>query len=322
MQTVLVTGGAGYIGSNVCVELLKNDYTVIIADNLSNSSIKRIDDIKAISGKDIFFYNININAYDKVDEIFCNHKIDIVIHLAGLKAVGESTKNPLLYYDTNINMTINLLKIMQKNNCKKIIFSSSSVVYGDNTPPFYEHYTSNNIINPYGKTKYIIEQILLDLYKSDNSWNIIILRYFNPGGKHESGLLADNYGVPNNILPYMEKITKNELPYLVIYGNDYNTPDGTCIRDYIHVVDIAKAHLSVFNKFNNNIHIYNLGTGKGVSVLQLVNTFINVNKLDKFKYIIGNRRQGDIPILVSDVSKAKRELEWETTKSLEDICKL
>jgi UDP-glucose 4-epimerase len=324
IKNILITGGTGFIGSHTCVELINNGYNLIIIDNLSNSKENIIDAIISITNKkeQILFYKIDMLNKNDLENIFSKYSIDSVFHFAGLKAVGESVKNPLMYYNVNLTITLNLLELMTKYGCKKLIYSSSATVYGNKLTPFHEKDVSLPL-QPYGKTKYFIEEILKDLYISDNSWSIVILRYFNPGGSHQSGLLQENpNNIPNNLLPYMIDVANKKLPYLTIYGDNYNTPDGTCIRDYIHVVDLAMGHVACIKKlFETGINIYNLGTGKGTSVLELVHAFIRVNNLTDFKYIIGKRREGDAEVLVANVDKVYEELGWKALKNIEDICK-
>ena len=325
-MTVLVTGGIGYIGSHTLVELLNNNTNVIVVDNLINSSKDVIEKVEKITGKSFKFYEEDLLNKEELDKIFNENQIDSVIHFAGLKAVGESVKIPLKYYKNNITGTLNLLEIMQKYNCKKIIFSSSATVYGnqENTV-LVETMERGKTTNPYGSTKSMLEQILEDLYLSDNTWKISILRYFNPIGAHGSGLIGDNpNGIPNNLMPYIQKVATGELKELSVFGNDYPTPDGTGIRDFIHVVDLAKGHVKALEKIDKleagSIDIYNLGTGRGYSVLELINTFERVNNI-KVPYKIVERRAGDLAKMYSDATKAKKELGWETTKNLEDMCR-
>ncbi len=321
---ILVTGGTGYIGSHTCCELLDNNYEVVIIDNLCNSKREVLDKIKEITNKEVTFYEGDVCNKDLLEKIFTEHKIDAVIHFAGLKAVGESVSIPLAYYRNNIDSTLSLLETMQKYNCKNIIFSSSATVYGEQSEPMREDMELKTPTNPYGKTKLYIENILKDLYTSDNEWKITLLRYFNPVGAHSSGLIGENpNGIPNNLMPYILKVAIGSLPCLTIFGNDYNTQDGTCIRDYIHVVDLAKGHLKALDhSFNNepSLNIYNLGTGKGVSVKEIVETFEKVNNL-KLNYKYGERRPGDLEVVYANVSKALNELNWKTEKTLEDMCK-
>lgn len=318
---LLVTGGCGYIGSHTCVELLNNNYEVIVIDNLSNSKESVIDKIKEITKKDLKFYKGNVEDRVLLQEIFENNKIDAVIHFAGLKAVGESVEKPLLYYRNNLDSTLTLLETMNKYNCKKIVFSSSATVYGNPEKLPIEENTPLNTTNPYGSTKLFIEQILRDLYKSDNTWAIAILRYFNPVGAHDSGLLGENpNGIPNNLMPFIVKVATKELDHLNVFGNDYNTKDGTGVRDYIHVVDLAKGHLKALEKIkNSNIcDEYNLGTGSGYSVLEMIETFKKVNEVE-VPYQIVERRPGDIAECYANPNKALRELNWKAEKNLVDM---
>ncbi|MBQ6477028.1 MAG: UDP-glucose 4-epimerase GalE [Bacilli bacterium] len=322
---VLVTGGTGYIGSHTCVELLNAGYEVIVLDNLSNSKRDVINKLEVITGKKVKFYEGDVCSYELVSKIFKENKIDGVLHFAGYKAVGESVKEPLKYYENNLESTINLFKVMDENNCKLFIFSSSAAVYGEqDVAKCVETMERRKQSNPYGKTKFMIENIAEDLYASDNSWNITLLRYFNPVGSHESGLIGDDpNGIPNNLMPFIIKVATHELDKLTIFGNDYPTPDGTCIRDYIHVVDLAKGHLKALDhalKESSNLYIYNLGSGKGVSVQEMVDTFEKVNNL-KLNYVYGDRRAGDLPEYYADPSKAEKELGWKTEKTLEDMCR-
>lgn len=322
---ILVTGGTGYIGSHTCVELLNAGYEVVVIDNFSNSKPEVVDKIKRITDKDIKFYEGDVRDYNLLDKIFSDNKIDGVIHFAGYKAVGESVKKPLMYYENNLESTINLLNVMYKYNCKLFVFSSSATVYGEQeTPKYVETMDRRKQSNPYGRTKSMIEQILEDLYVSDNSWNITLLRYFNPVGSHESGLLGDDpEGIPNNLMPYILRVSTHQLEKLTVFGNDYDTPDGTCIRDYIHVVDLAKGHLKALDHAKNNksnLYVYNLGSGKGISVQEMVDTFEKVNNL-KLNYVYGDRRSGDLPEYYADATKAYEELNWKTEKTLEDMCK-
>jgi UDP-glucose 4-epimerase len=329
MNYILVTGGLGFIGSHTVVELLQNNYNVIIIDNLVNSSknvLNNIFKITQISDKNrLKFFNIDIRDYFNIEMLFSKNKIIGVIHFAALKAVNESIKKSLLYYDNNINGTINLLKIMEKYNCKKFIFSSSATVYGNNTYPVDENSSTGiGITSPYGYTKYMIEQILKDTYISDKSWSIVILRYFNPIGAHSSGLIGENPNdIPNNLFPYLLKVANNTLSELSIFGKDYDTPDGTCIRDFIHVVDLARGHIKallLLDNSNTNIHIYNLGTGKGTSVLELIQSFEKVNKI-KLNYKFVSRRDGDLPIVYAKTNKSLDELDWKCEYTIDDMCK-
>lgn len=317
---ILVTGGTGYIGSHTCVELLKDGYEIVVIDNLSNSKIEVVDKIKKITGKDFAFYKGDIRDTKLLVDIFQKEKIDAVIHFAGLKAVGESVLKPLLYYRNNIDGTLTLLEVMNNFNCKKIIFSSSATVYGKpKTLPIKEN-APLSTTNPYGSTKLYIEGILKDLYVSDKKWSIVILRYFNPIGADKSGLIGENPNdIPNNLMPYIMKVAVNELPYLNIYGNDYDTKDGTGVRDYIHVVDLAQGHLKALEVLSPGLEYINLGTGKGYSVLEIVETFKHVNKVD-IPYKIVDRRPGDIDACYADPSYAKKKLGWEAKYGLEEMC--
>lgn len=321
---ILVTGGLGYIGSHTCVELLNNGYEVIVLDNLSNSKIEVKNKIKTITGKDIIFYEGNMINKDLLENIFSNNKIDAVIDFAAYKAVGESVKKPVEYYTNNVSTVLNLLEIMTKYNCKKIVFSSSATVYGKpDVVPITEDSKIGGTTNPYGTSKLFVEQILKDLYKSDNSWDIVILRYFNPIGAHESGLIGEEpNGIPANLLPYISKVASGKLECLSVFGNDYDTHDGTGVRDYIHVVDLAKGHIKAIEKIskNNGLFIYNLGTGTGYSVLDIINAFEKVNNI-KINYKIAPRREGDIDACYADSTKAFNELGFKAEKTIEDMCR-
>ena len=321
---ILVTGGCGYIGSHTVVELLNNNYEVIVIDNLVNSKKNVIDSVEKITGKNVIFYEGNVQDEILLDKIFSSHKIDAVIHFAGLKAVGESVEKPLEYYQNNLDSTLVLLKVMKKNNVKRIIFSSSATVYGNNkNVPFKESYEIGGTTNPYGTTKLFIEHILNDLSISDPNFSIVILRYFNPIGAHKSGLIGDNpNGIPNNLMPYICKVAIGELPQLNVFGNDYPTKDGTGVRDYIHVVDLAIGHVKAINKVLNDVgvHIYNLGTGVGYSVLEIVKNFEKENNVT-IPYVIQKRREGDIAECYADVSKARDELKFVCQYGIEDMVK-
>ena len=324
-MAILITGGAGYIGSHTAIELLNNNREIIIVDNFSNSKKDVLDKIKQITNKDFKFYEIDYKDEKKLDEIFNENEIEAVMNFAGFKAVGESVQKPLEYYENNLSGAITLLKVMNKHNVKKFIFSSSATVYGNpEKVPITEESKTGGTTNPYGTTKLFIEQILKDLYNSDNAWDIAILRYFNPVGSHESGLIGEEpNGIPNNLMPYIVRVAKGELEELSIFGNDYDTKDGTGIRDYIHVVDLAKGHIKALEKLekeNQGLYIYNLGTGKGYSVLDIVKAFEKATG-QKVKYKIADRRPGDIAECYSDPAKAKKELNWEATKTLEDMCR-
>ncbi|MBO4622872.1 MAG: UDP-glucose 4-epimerase GalE [Bacilli bacterium] len=326
---ILVTGGLGYIGSHTIVELLNNGYDVVVLDNLSNTSIDVKDKIKKITGKDFKVYIGDILDKELENKIFKENKIDAVIHFAGLKAVGESSVIPLEYYKNNVEGTLHLLEVMKANNCKSLVFSSSATVYGaQDIQPLKESAPLQDPTNPYGRTKRMIEDILKDLYKSDNSWNIILLRYFNPIGAHQSGLIGEKpNGIPNNLMPYITQTAIGVRDHLNVFGNDYKTHDGTGVRDYIHVVDLARGHVLALNKINKdkkeskgNLDIYNLGTGVGYSVLDIVNTFKKVNNID-VPYVIAPRRAGDIDCCYADPTKAYKELGFKCEKNLSDMCK-
>lgn len=320
---ILVTGGCGYIGSHTAVELLNNSYDVVIIDNFSNSKKDVLPKIKCITNKDFQFYEGDVCNRDILEKIFTENKIDAVIHFAGYKAVGESVAKPLKYYRNNLDSTIALLEVMQKHNCKKLVFSSSATVYGSpKSLPIKETFPLSTT-NPYGSTKLMIENILKDLYKSDNNWSIALLRYFNPIGAHESGLIGENPNdIPNNLMPYIVKVATGELKELSIFGNDYNTKDGTGVRDYIHVVDLAKGHIKAIEKIikESGCDAYNLGTGHGYSVLDIVNTFESVNNI-KVAHKIVDRRPGDIAECYADPTYAYEKLNWKATKNIEDMCK-
>ena len=321
---ILVTGGAGYIGSHTCVELLNEGFEVVVIDNFSNSKSSSLDAIKKITGKDFKFYEIDYLDKDALNKVFEENKIDAVINFAGFKAVGESVQKPIEYYTNNISGALNLLDVMRKHNVKKFVFSSSATVYGNPEKiPLTEDCKIGGTTNPYGTSKLFIEQILKDIYASDNSWDIIILRYFNPVGAHESGLIGeDPKGIPNNLMPYIAKVATKELKELSVFGNDYNTPDGTGVRDYIHVVDLEKGHVLALNKLEKEgkgLFIYNLGTVTGYSVLDLVHAYEKANNV-KVPYKIAPRRDGDIATCYSDPTKAKNELGFVATKTIEDMC--
>ncbi|MBJ7948390.1 MULTISPECIES: UDP-glucose 4-epimerase GalE [Bacillus cereus group] len=321
-MAILITGGAGYIGSHTCIELLNNNYKIIVVDNLSNSSIESLNRVKEITGKQFKFYNESVLNREKMNGIFLENNIEAVIHFAGFKAVGESTTIPLTYYYNNIISTIILCDVMQKHNVKKFIFSSSATVYGiPKTSPITEEFPLS-VTNPYGQTKLMIEQIMRDVAKADGEWSIALLRYFNPFGAHQSGRIGeDPNGIPNNLMPYVTQVAVGKLKELNIFGNDYPTKDGTGVRDYIHVVDLAKGHVKALEKVleTTGIDAYNLGTGKGYSVLEMVNAFEKVSG-KKIPYKIIGRRSGDVAICFADVSKAKRELGWEAEYGLEEMC--
>lgn len=322
---ILVTGGAGYIGSHTCVELLNSGYEIVVLDNFSNSKPKVLDNIKKITGKDFKFYEGNLIDEDFVNRIFDENDIDGVIDFAAFKAVGESVSKPVDYYINNVSTILNLLRCMNNHNVRKLVFSSSATVYGDpKIIPISEECPTGGTTNPYGTSKLMVEQILKDLYISNNDWDIAILRYFNPVGAHESGLIGESpVGKPNNLMPFISKVAKGQLECLSVFGDDYNTPDGTGVRDYIHVVDLALGHIKALEKLekeNKGLFIYNLGTGVGYSVLDMIKTFEKVNNV-KVNYKIVERRSGDIATCYSDPSKIKNELGWEAKKTLEDMCK-
>lgn len=323
-MSILVTGGAGYIGSHTAVELLNAGREIVIIDNFSNSKPEVLEKIKKITGKDFKFYEIDYLDRKALEKVFEENTIEAVMNFAGYKAVGESVQKPLEYYENNISGAIVLLETMRKYNVKKFIFSSSATVYGEpERIPLTEDCKIGGTTNPYGTSKLFIEQILKDIYASDNSWDIIILRYFNPVGAHESGLIGeDPKGIPNNLMPYIAKVATKELKELSVFGNDYNTPDGTGVRDYIHVVDLAKGHVLALNKLEKEgkgLFIYNLGTGTGYSVLDLVHAYEKANNV-KVPYKIAPRRDGDIATCYSDPTKAKNELGFVATKTIEDMC--
>lgn len=319
---ILVTGGTGFIGSHTCVELLDSGYDVVIIDNLSNSKREAADYIEKITNKGVTFYEGDVCDKEILRKIFKENKIDAVIHFAGYKAVGESVLKPLMYYRNNILSTLSLLEVMNEFNVKKIAFSSSATVYGKpKSLPIKEDFPLSTT-NPYGTTKLIIEGILKDLYNSDNEWSIAILRYFNPIGAHKSGLIGENpNGIPNNLMPYIIKVATGELDCLGIFGNDYDTHDGTGVRDYIHVTDLAKGHVKAIEKILNDkgCDCYNLGTGNGYSVLDLVNTFMKVNNV-RVKYEIKKRRPGDIDSCYADPSYAYEKLGWRAEKDINEMC--
>lgn len=318
---ILVTGGLGYIGSHTVVELLDNNYEVVIVDNLSNSKIETLDNLKKITGKDIIFYKEDICNKKALEKIFKSHKIDAVIHFAGFKAVGESVAKPLKYYRNNIDSTLTLLEVMEENNSRKIIFSSSATVYGKPASlPIYEDFPLSTT-NPYGTTKLFIEYILKDMYISNNKWDITILRYFNPIGAHKSGLIGeDPRDIPNNLMPYVVKVATGELSELSVFGDDYDTPDGTGVRDYIHVVDLAHGHVLALQNKKDGVKIYNLGTGKGTSVLELVHAFEKVNNIHVNKKI-APRRPGDIDACFASPLKAEKELGFKAKYTIDEMCR-
>lgn len=324
-MSILVTGGAGYIGSHTVVELLKANKEVVIIDNFSNSKPEILESIKKITNKDFKFYEIDYLDREKLENVFEENKIDAVINFAGYKAVGESVQKPIEYYINNVSGALVLLDTMRKYNVKKFVFSSSATVYGDpETVPITEDSKTGGTTNPYGTTKLFIEQILKDAYNADNSWDIAILRYFNPVGAHESSLIGEEpQGIPNNLMPYIVRVASGELKELSIFGDDYDTPDGTGVRDYIHVVDLAVGHIKALEKLDkekSGLYIYNLGTGIGYSVLDMVKSFEKATN-QKVQYRIAPRRAGDIAKCYADPEKAKQELGWSAKLGIEDMCK-
>lgn len=323
-MSILVTGGAGFIGSHTVVELLNAGYEVVIVDNFSNSNPKSLDAIKKITGKDFKFYEVDLLDKIALDKVFEENKdITAVVHFAALKAVGESVAKPIEYYHNNITGTIILLDIMRKYNVKKIVFSSSATVYGDPASVPIKEDFPKSATNPYGQTKIMIEQILSDVYKSDEEWSIVFLRYFNPIGAHESGLIGESpNGIPNNLMPYINQVALGKLDHLSIFGNDYDTKDGTGVRDYIHVVDLAKGHIKALERADNmkGVESYNLGTGNGYSVLEIVQNFEKATG-EHVKYEIAPRRPGDIAKCYADPSKAREILGWQAEKNLEEMCR-
>lgn len=320
---ILVTGGAGYIGSHTCVELLKAGYEVVIVDNLYNSNKKAVSRIQEITGKNVSFYDLDILNKDGLSQVFQREKIDAVIHFAGLKAVGESVHKPIEYYHTNIEGTLTLVQVMKENGVKSIVFSSSATVYGDPAQiPITEECPKGTCTNPYGWTKWMNEQILTDLNTADPAWNVMLLRYFNPIGAHESGLIGeDPKGIPNNLLPYVAQVAIGKLKRVGVFGNDYDTPDGTGVRDYIHVVDLALGHVAALKKMQESggVQIYNLGTGKGYSVLDVIHAFEKACG-HPIPYEILPRRDGDIATCYSDCTKAEKELGWTAKYDLDEMC--
>ena len=323
-MNILVTGGAGYIGSHTVIELIKAGHDVVIVDNLVNSSRISIKRVEEIVGKKLPFYEVDIRDRNGLEKVFAENRFDCCIHFAGLKAVGESVALPWEYYDNNINGTLVLLDVLRKNNCKNIIFSSSATVYG--TPamiPITEECPKGQCTNPYGQTKSMLEQIMMDMQKADPKWNMVLLRYFNPIGAHQSGKIGESpNGIPNNLMPYITQVAVGKLKELGVFGNDYDTPDGTGVRDYIHVVDLANGHVKALKAIENNcgLAIYNLGTGQGYSVLDLVKAFEEANGI-KVPYVIKPRRPGDIATCYSDPSKAERELGWKAQYGIVDMCR-
>ena len=322
MENILVTGGAGYIGSHTVVELLESGYGVVVVDNLSNSNKESMNRVKKITGKSPVFYEADVRDRAAMEKIFTENKIDYVIHFAGLKAVGESCVKPIEYYDNNLYGTLVLLEVMREHGCKKIVFSSSATVYG--TPeklPLDESCRTGGTTNPYGTSKYFQEIMLNDVYKADNEWTVVLLRYFNPVGAHPSGLIGeDPRGIPNNLTPYIAKVAIGELKEVGVFGNDYPTPDGTGVRDYIHVVDLAKGHVAAISHCKNSgVYTYNLGTGVGYSVLDVIHAYEKACG-HKLPYSIKPRRAGDIAACYADPSKAEKELGWKAQYGIDEMC--
>ena len=323
-MSVLVTGGAGYIGSHTCVELLESGYDVVVIDNLSNSNPKSLERVEMLTGKKLAFYEGDVRDEDLLKKIFAEHTIECVIHFAGLKAVGESVAIPWKYYDNNLNSTLVLTKVMGEMGMKNIIFSSSATVYsGDNEMPLREDSRTGNCTNPYGWTKYMTEQILSGMAHADQEWSIVLLRYFNPIGAHISGMIGeDPRGIPNNLMPYITQVAIGRREFLSVYGNDYDTHDGTGVRDYIHVVDLAKGHVAAVNYVlkNKGCEVFNLGTGTGYSVLDMVKAFNEANNLE-LPYKIVDRRPGDLAVCYADPTKSAEVLGWKAEKNLNDMCR-
>lgn len=318
---ILVTGGNGFIGSHTCVALLEAGFSVIIADDFSNSDPKTLDRIKKITGCDFKFYEADVTKREAVETIFSENAIDGVIHFAGFKAVGESVAQPLKYYYNNLTSTIELAKACVEHGTRRFVFSSSATVYGDGTPPFTEEMELRPATNPYGQTKVICEKILTDTAKANQPFSAALLRYFNPVGAHESGLIGEApNGIPNNLMPYITKVAKGELPELSVFGDDYDTPDGTGVRDYIHVMDLAEGHVAALQKMGGGVCVYNLGTGRGTSVLELIKSFEQANGL-QIPFRITPRRPGDIAICYADASKAEKELGWKAKRGVEEMCR-
>ena len=321
MATILVTGGCGYIGSHTVLGLLNKNYDVVVVDNFSNSSFESIRRVQKITGKTVTFYEADIRDTERMEKIFSSHNFDAVIHFAAYKAVGESCRLPLKYYENNISGTVSLLQIMERHNVKKIIFSSSATVYGDPERLPLDENCRLSTTNPYGSTKLMMENIMQDVQKADSAWNIILLRYFNPVGAHESGLIGeDPKGIPNNLMPFVAQVASGKLSCINVFGNDYDTPDGTGVRDYIHVVDLALGHIAAIEKCNESgVHIYNLGTGRGYSVLEMIHAFEKACGKE-LPYKICDRRPGDIAACYAAPDKAKAELDWEAKFGIEEMC--
>ena len=322
MPTILATGGAGYIGSHTCVELLNCGYDVIVVDNYSNSVPEVLQRVETITGKSVKAYECDIRDKQALRAVFSENKIDAVIHFAGLKAVGESCQKPLLYFENNIYGTLVLCEVMQEFGVKAMVFSSSATVYGRNEIPYKETMNTGDVSNPYGRTKHMIEEILRDIHAADQTWSVALLRYFNPIGAHESGLIGeDPNGIPNNLMPFISRVAIGKLPQLTVFGGDYDTKDGTCVRDYIHVVDLAKGHIKAVEKVlsSRGIEAYNLGNGRGYSVLEVIEAFETATN-QKINYVIGERRPGDLPANYADPQKAKDELGWQAQYDIKKMC--
>ncbi|MCW8092834.1 UDP-glucose 4-epimerase GalE [Alteromonas sp. ASW11-130] len=323
MKSVLVTGGAGYIGSHTTLQLLEQDYPVIVLDNLANSSIESLRRVEEITGKSLKFIEGDIRDEKKLESVFAQNDIGSVIHFAGLKAVGESVEKPMQYYENNVYGTLTLCKAMQRHNVKNMVFSSSATVYGDPVSlPLRENMSTGHPTNPYGMSKLMVEHILTDLYHSDNAWNIVLLRYFNPVGAHPSGRIGeDPNGIPNNLMPYISQVATGKLEQLSVFGDDYDTKDGTGVRDYIHVEDLANGHLKALDRLalNMGLDIYNLGTGQGYSVLEMIKAFEKASG-KQIPYTIAPRRNGDVASCYADPTLAAKELNWHAEKDLEAMC--
>ncbi|QPG05041.1 UDP-glucose 4-epimerase GalE [Salinimonas marina] len=323
MKTVLVTGGAGYIGSHTTLQLLEQNFSVVVLDNLVNASAESLRRVEAITGKSVSFVEGDIRDDKALDAVFSNYPIDSVIHFAGLKAVGESVAQPLAYYENNVYGTLNLCNAMRRYNVKSLVFSSSATVYGDPVAlPLHEKMATGEPTNPYGMSKLMVEKMLTDLYQSDTSWNIVLLRYFNPVGAHSSGQIGeDPNGIPNNLMPYIAQVATGKLAQLSVFGDDYDTKDGTGVRDYIHVEDLANGHLKALDRIelNMGLDIYNLGTGQGYSVLEMIKAFENASGTT-INYQVAPRRSGDVAACYADPTLAARELNWHASKGLKDMC--
>ena len=322
-MAILITGGAGYIGSHTCVEMLAAGYDIVVVDNYCNSKPESLARVRRLSGRDFPVYECDIRDKKNLDKVFKENKIEAVIHFAALKAVGESSQKPVEYYDNNISGTISLVEVMRENGCKKFVFSSSATVYGDKNPvPFVETMPTGKATNPYGTTKIMMETVLTDVAAADSEWHVVLLRYFNPVGAHPSGLIGESPKQPNNLMPYIAQVAVGKRPYLSVFGDDYETPDGTGVRDYIHVVDLAKGHVRAVDYVlsHNGVEIFNLGTGNGTSVLELVSEFEKVNGV-KVPCKIGPRRPGDVPFSYANADKAERILGWKAQYNVADMCR-